>query len=1030
MHVELFGGKLLSIGGSGAVYSPDGSTLAIVTQGPLFAGLVNVAYSATMVASGGTTPYTWSITAGTLPTGMSFSSAGVFSGTPTAAVLASLTIKVTDNVSAQVSNVFALNVAANSALTVRTVSGNFTNGVGTSILPRGFNLQGLEASCAQGNQPWYGVTPLYAQWASAGWYPTFIRIPLNAASFLGLNCLQINSTGTGWISTTPTNADPFGNYIAAVDASIAAAQARGMRVILDLHWSAPILTFASVAGFVMPLGQPLFMNTDTDLTFWQAIVARYGTQATPQVGIDNTGIIFELFNEPFLDQVGYSGTTLFSLMKNGGAVTTFSNNNYTTPNITQTWTALGFQTVLTAIRAAGATNVCLINQAAYSHSAQNYASYMPADPLPTAQLGIGFHAYPANAYPYTGGNNFPLTFPEANNGLSNWDVYLQAIRTANIPIILTESGGTFGPTATSLEPFATYVTSWCQTNNVGYIGWTWWPQATPTLNGPAASGSSELDTNVGGNPTTGFGVVVYNWLSSFNALTITTQSPLPTATFGSPYTFTMTASGGTAPYTWASVGVGLNVIPPGLTFNSSTGVISGTPTSAPLTPNLSIQVTDSASHTVTNNFLLTVNTQTLQLMYANGALDPTFPVATDLSSSAAINRTYSGANVYPGNTNSMQVTTNASNGFGGNWQPASLWNTIPPNGFDTSPYTYIQFDCNTPNPANMFFGSHYSRATGNDIGTSTSCTQGSVCWSITAGTWTRIKIALSSIGMLASYNFYKFAIGNNSNSTFYIDNVYWVSGSIEWSFRGEGVPAGSWSNASFNLGTGSVDYTYLPNTVINPTTGLSGNAYSINNPNQSAARFTATCSGSVMNVTAVASGTIRVGDSACWQGNLGGASTPTINSFGTGSGGTGTYNLSTSQTVATQQWASAPSQLKITCVNMTSTVINSTLKLTRSSPITTASYAYFTFGVIPTRSGYGYQVQLFDGSGVATGAPVNVGTTYCQHDFGVNNSNFTVHNVPLSAFGGIASSLGGVSIKETSSNTSNTTYFSAVGFFI
>ena len=48
------------------------------------AAAVNAAYSDTLTATGGTTPYTWSVNAGTLPPGLTLSAAGVLSGTPTA----------------------------------------------------------------------------------------------------------------------------------------------------------------------------------------------------------------------------------------------------------------------------------------------------------------------------------------------------------------------------------------------------------------------------------------------------------------------------------------------------------------------------------------------------------------------------------------------------------------------------------------------------------------------------------------------------------------------------------------------------------------------------------------------------------------------------------------------------------------------------------------------------------------------------------------------------------------------------------
>ena len=43
---------------------------------------VGVAYSATLTATGGVGPYTWAVSGGSLPAGLSLSAAGVISGTP------------------------------------------------------------------------------------------------------------------------------------------------------------------------------------------------------------------------------------------------------------------------------------------------------------------------------------------------------------------------------------------------------------------------------------------------------------------------------------------------------------------------------------------------------------------------------------------------------------------------------------------------------------------------------------------------------------------------------------------------------------------------------------------------------------------------------------------------------------------------------------------------------------------------------------------------------------------------------------
>ena len=77
------------------------STTLSITTSSLPNGTIGVAYSQTLAATGGTTPYTWSIAAGTLPAGLSLNSNGVISGTPTTAGgPTSITFRVTDSASA------------------------------------------------------------------------------------------------------------------------------------------------------------------------------------------------------------------------------------------------------------------------------------------------------------------------------------------------------------------------------------------------------------------------------------------------------------------------------------------------------------------------------------------------------------------------------------------------------------------------------------------------------------------------------------------------------------------------------------------------------------------------------------------------------------------------------------------------------------------------------------------------------------------------------------------------------------------
>ena len=95
------------------------------------------------------------------------------------------------------------------------------------------------------------------------------------------------------------------------------------------------------------------------------------------------------------------------------------------------------------------------------------------------------------------------------------------------------------------------------------------------------------------------------------------STTLPTATAGIPYTNTVQESGGTGALTW-SITVG--AVPPGTTFNTATGTVSGTPTTAG-NYNFTVKVTDSLGNYGTRAFTLKV------LIFLSDSAPPTVNLA-------------------------------------------------------------------------------------------------------------------------------------------------------------------------------------------------------------------------------------------------------------------------------------------------------------------------------------------------------------------------------------------------------------------
>ena len=94
----------------------------IIGAASLSNGVVNVAYSTTLAASGGTLPYNWSVASGSLPSGLMLNAGdGVITGSPTGAGVFNFTVQVSDASSPVQSATKALSLAVASPPLVVTI---------------------------------------------------------------------------------------------------------------------------------------------------------------------------------------------------------------------------------------------------------------------------------------------------------------------------------------------------------------------------------------------------------------------------------------------------------------------------------------------------------------------------------------------------------------------------------------------------------------------------------------------------------------------------------------------------------------------------------------------------------------------------------------------------------------------------------------------------------------------------------------------------------------------------------------------
>ena len=195
--------------------------LTITSTSPLPEVVQNQNYSQTLIAAGGTKPYGWSVTGGSLPVGLSLNSnSGELSGKPTAAVNANFTILVAD---AQ-----GLTATASFALDVLPMLGITTNQIANGVVGATYSA----SFAASGGTP-------QIQWSvSSGALPVGLTL----------------SSG-GALTGTPTANGSSTFTIQAAD-SKTQKDTRSFTIVISLPPVAAV-TITGLADTVAPVQQPL-----------------------------------------------------------------------------------------------------------------------------------------------------------------------------------------------------------------------------------------------------------------------------------------------------------------------------------------------------------------------------------------------------------------------------------------------------------------------------------------------------------------------------------------------------------------------------------------------------------------------------------------------------------------------------------------------------------------------------------------------------------------------------------------------------
>jgi hypothetical protein len=340
---------------------------------------------------------------------------------------------------------------------LHVVGNQIQNNQGQTVRLHGVNRSGTEYRCVAATGPsiFDGPSTDASIQTMTTWNVNAVRIPLNEDCWLAINGVAASVSSA--------------NYKNAIKSYVTLLENHNIAPILELHWAAPGTTLATRQ-------QPM-PDADHSVAFWTDVATTFAA--------DNR-VVFEPYNEPYPANNG-DNTAAWTCWRDGCTATTSVAAGQTGVS----YSATGMQSLVNAIRMAGANNLILLGGVNFSNRLTMWSQFKPADAM--NNLAAAWHIYNFNGC----------------NSSTCWSGD-PATLMMTTPVVVTE----FGENDCMGGAFVTSLMTWLDQHATSLLAWTWDAYGACTAGnattGQGGSPWSLVSSYTSGTPNDGFAQAVHD----------------------------------------------------------------------------------------------------------------------------------------------------------------------------------------------------------------------------------------------------------------------------------------------------------------------------------------------------------------------------------------------------------------------------------------------------------------------------------------------------------------------------------------